>query len=195
MFENDILKERRCQILKNGDILRDYKLFLMENVENKTHKIVDYSLLLNTLFDIPFRICIEMDNNRVDDALYMRNEFLEDDICRGIDVSNVENRQVSVFEVLFALAKRMENDILCDPMEEFDHSADHFWMMLRNLGVEKYSNGRFLEGEVREKVDKFVRREYGRDGFGSIFPVKNKKVDMRKLEIWEQMNVFLMENL
>lgn len=181
--------------MRNADILRDYKVFLMENVQNRMHQLVDYSLLLNCLFDIPFRSYVEMDNNRIEDAIYMRKEYLYDDISRGIDVSIVEDRYVSVLEVLIALAKRMENDILCDPMEEIDHSADHFWLFLRNLGVERYSNGRFLEAEVRDKCEKWVRREYKKDGTGSIFPIRKPKNDQRKIEIWAQMHAYLMENL
>lgn len=180
--------------MRNSTILKDYKAFLMENVENRTHKVVDYSLLLDTLFNIPFNAYIDMDNNRIQDAICMREEYLETDKMRGFDVSAVEDRYISAFEVLFALAKRLENDILCDPMEEIDHSADHFWMFLKNLGVEKCSNGRFSEAIVRDKVEKWVRREYQKDGFGSIFPVTKPKCDMRKLEIWDQMNAFLMEN-
>ena len=180
--------------MRNSTILKDYKAFLMDEVENRTHKVVDYSLLLSVLFDIPFKAYVNMDNNRIEDAICMREEYLETDKMRGFDVSAVEDRYVSVFEVLFALAKRLENDILCDPMEEVDHSADHFWRFLKNLEVEKYSNGRFSEAIVRDKVEKWVRRDYKKNGFGSIFPVKGDKIDMRKLEIWDQMNRYLMEN-
>ena len=180
--------------MPGSDILNAYKRFLFENVENREHPLEDYCLLLNVLFNIPFKSYIDMDNNRIDDALYMREEYLSDDIYSRIDDSAIRDRYVSVFEVLFTLAKRMENDILCDPLEEVDHSADHFWMFLRNLDVEKYSNDRILEAEIRDKCEKWVRREYGKDGFGSIFPVKNSKNDMRHIEIWQQMSLYIREN-
>lgn len=180
--------------MPNNDILKDYEVFLMENVQNKTHSVTDYCLLLDILFNIPFKSHIDMDNNRIEDAYYMRKEYLSDDIFRRIDGSIIKDRYISVFEVLFALSKRMENDILCDPMEEIDHSADHFWLFLRNLGVEKYSNGRINEAEIRYKVEKWVNRDYEKDGTGSIFPVKGSKIDMRKVEIWQQMSIYIMEN-
>lgn len=180
--------------MRNDDILRQYKAILFENVEDRAHQLADYCLLLNCLFNIPFKSFIAMDDNRIEDALYMRKECIDSEIGRRYDVSSVEDRYVSVFEVLFALSKRMENDFLCDPMEEIDHSRDHFWLFLRNLGVEKYSNDNFLETNVREKVEKWVRREYRKDGFGSIFPVRRPKKDMRTLQIWDQMSVYILEN-
>ena len=180
--------------MENNDIVREYRTFLIDEVTDYRHEAADYCLLLNTLFDIPFRAYVEMDNNRIDDALDMRIEYISNQDYHRIDYSAVKNRFVSCLEVLISLAKRMENDILCDPMEEIDHSSDHFWMFLRNLDVEKYTNDRFLEAEIRLKVEKFIRREYKKNGVGSIFPVKSDKIDMRKLEIWDQMNRFLMEN-
>lgn len=180
--------------MRNNDILCDYKRFIFEKVENRAHEMVDYSLLLNTLFNIPFKCYLAMDENRMEDAIDMREDFISELFDRKIDVSIVKDRYISVLEVLLALAIRMEKDILCDPMSDFDHSSDHFWVFLRNLGVEKYTNDRFLEGEVREKCEKFVRREYDRNGFGGIFPLKKCHNDVRKMEIWGQMMSYINEN-
>ena len=194
MFEKYILEERRAKYVRNNDILNDYWSFLCGEVENREHQMADYCLLMKILWKIPFKSFNPMDDNRIEDALDMRNEYLRDISRYRIDTSVVEDRYVSCLEVLISLAKRMENDILCDPMEEIDHSADHFWTFLRNLDVEKYSNDRISEAEINEKVTKWVRREYQKDGFGSIFPIRRPKNDMRKLEIWDQMSCYVMEN-
>ena len=43
-------------------------------------------------------------------------------------------------------------------------------------------------------VDKLLGRDYFRDGFGGLFPLKHAKKDQRKVEIWYQLQNWLMEN-
>ena len=181
--------------MRNSDILDDYKGHLRGIIENRDHQMRDYSRLIDCLFKIPFESFHPMDNNRISDAKMMRDEILfNEHRTARVDISVVEDRYISVLEVLIALAHRMENDILCDPMSEIDHTSDYFWVFLRNLDVEQFENVRFNEINVREKVEKWVRREYEKDGFGSIFPMKKPRNDMRKIEIWNQLGDYVMEN-
>lgn len=149
--------------MQNEAILEKYEVFLMKFMENPHHKVADYSRLMDCLFNIPFYAFVKMDNNRIEDAIYMRNEYLSSDNLRGINTSIIKDRYISVLEVLIALAKRMENDILCDPMEEIDHSSDHFWLFIRNLGLENMTNIAFDGDFIREKVTKWVHREFNKD--------------------------------
>ena len=181
--------------MRNSDILEDYKGCLRSLVENDDHKMSEYCRLVDFLFKIPFESFHPMDNNRISDAKSMRDEIVHNEYgARRIDATIVLDRYISVFEVLIAIAHRMWNDILCDAMTEEDHTSDYFWEFLRNLDVEKYTNERFNELNVREKVEKWVRREYEKDGFGSIFPMKKPRNDMRKIEIWDQLGDYIMEN-
>ena len=103
--------------MRNGAILGEYFTYLMENVVNRTHSIVDYSMLLSTMFDIPFEIVLEMDENRVADVIVIRNDFVSEEFGdKRIDCSIIFDHKVSVFEVILAISKRMEHE-LCDPTE------------------------------------------------------------------------------
>lgn len=177
--------------MRNGDILKEYYCNLLEDVADSKHNLNDYCLLLNVLFDIPFTYSIEMDENRAFDA-----KTLRDDICNEYDLQFdvILKRKISVLEVLIALAKRIETDILMDPMSGKDNSSTYFWEMLRNLGLEDLKNDVFSEAKVRFKVEKWLKREFDRDGFGSIFPLKRPKCDQRRIEIWSQMQAYLGEN-
>lgn len=135
-----------------------------------------------------------MDENRIEDAFDMREDFISEIFYKRFDTSVVSDRYASVLEVLLALAIRMEKDILCDPMSNVDHSIDHFWIFIRNLGIENCRNDAFSEAKVRDKCEKWIRREYDRNGVGSIFPLKKVKKDVRKMEIWGQMQSYVMEN-
>lgn len=167
---------------------------LASEICQKDHSIYDYSMLLRRLYDIPFEVRVEMDENRKMDALNMKMEYVESDLAPEHGTRVLVERFISVLEVLFALAKRMENDILCDPMTEIDNSSMYFWDMLRNLDVEKYKNDNFKGINVDEKVCKWLRRDYTHDGKGSIFYVPRSKIDMRKEEIWNQMQCYIMKN-
>lgn len=180
--------------MRNNDILYKYETHLYEKVENDSHDIADYSKLLDTLFRIPFRSYIYMDNNRMEDASDMRFDYISELFNSKEDTSIIEDRYISVLEVLIALAIRMEKDILCDPMSENDHSSDHFWVFLRNLGVENDTNDDYFEENVRKKCEIWMTREYDFNGNGSIFPLKGNKNDARKMEIWTQMNIYILEN-
>lgn len=177
--------------MRNGDILFEYFENLLNEILDSKHHIVDYSMMLRTMFDIPFVWVLEMDENRAEDGQTLRN-----DICRDNDLQYdfIINRKISVLEVLIALAKRMESDILGDPMSEIDNSSAHFWLMIKNLGLEKCSNGNFSEAILRDKIEKWMLRDIGKDGSGSIFPLKRPKNDQRKVEIWSQMQAYIMEN-
>ena len=167
---------------------------ICSEVCKKEHSVYDYSMLLRRLYDIPFEVVVEMDENRRTDAYNMKMEYIESDLAPIHGTTVLEDRFISVLEVLFALAKRMENDILCDPMTEIDNSSRYFWDMLMNLDVEKYRNDNFRGINVDEKVAKWLRRDYSRDGKGSIFYVPRAKIDMRKEEIWNQMQCYIMKN-
>lgn len=167
---------------------------LTSEICQKGHDIYDYSMLLRRLYDIPFEVRVEMDENRRVDAMTMKMEYIESDFGPKTGENSLIGRYISVLEVLFALAKRMENDILGDPMTEIDNSSVYFWDMLRNLDVEKYRNDNFKRVNVDEKVCKWLRRDYSRDGKGSIFYVPRSKIDMRKEEIWVQMQSYIMKN-
>lgn len=180
--------------MRNNDILDSYKDYLYNEVVDSEHNLADYSLLLSVLFDIPFESFNPMDNNRISDAFNMRMEYLDSEFGEKCDYFVVKDRYISVLEVLIALGKRLFWDIMCDPMLENDDSHLYFWEFLRNLDVEKYSNDNFKELNIRDKVKKWVCRDFKKDGSGSIFPLKKAKTDQRKEEIWNQMQCYLMEN-
>lgn len=177
--------------MRNGDILRNYVSSLLSMVEDKDHNLSDYSLLLEELYSIPFTCTIEMDLDRGRDAEILRNDICEEN---GLLFDVILSRKISVLEVLIALARRIENDILADPMSGNDNSNHYFWEMLENLGVEKYKNDNFKVLNVHEKVEKWLDRDFKKDGNGSIFPLKHPKHDQRAIEIWAQMQAYLMEN-
>lgn len=165
-------------------------------IELKVDPDLDYRTMLDTLSDIPFTWTIPNDENRAGDGSSLRLRFAVESNLRCLESSLDE--PASVLEVLYALALRIENEVMYEP-ELGDRTNDWFWMMLKNLGLDRFSNktifrddrgdyGRFFN--VCEQIDdivyRWMDRTYNRDGTGGIFPMPGSKKDQRKIEIWRQ---------
>jgi hypothetical protein len=46
---------------------------------------------------------------------------------------------------------------------------------------------------IDEKIEALIWRTYEPDGSGGFFPLKNAKEDQTKVEIWYQMNAYVIE--
>ena len=130
------------------------------------------------LFHIDFKWSIETDSNRVFDALQLR--YLYNHRFGKIDKS-----PASVLEVLIALAKRCEDDVMQDP-EFGDCTYLWFWTMIENLGLMDQTDDNFDEEKASEIIYIFLNRRYKRNGKGSIFYTTDPHKDFRKADLWYQ---------
>lgn len=172
------------------DIKTEYFNHLVEMVCNKKHHRVDYIPLLDLLHSMKFEYFIDMDANRAADGEYLRKKWLQSEgIYEYLYV--FDDEKASVLEVLIAIAERLEFQV--GDIMKGDHTADKFWEILRNLDIEKYDSGNFKPLNIKEKVRNWMYRKYKKNGFGSIFPCEKCEKDMRNLQIWDQMSVYMME--
>lgn len=148
-----------------------------------------YRSLCAHLFKVPFRWDTDTrDDNRMEDGRELRYDFLtkfkidEDPIWMDLEIS--------VLEVLIGLARRLSF--------ETDEEVDKwFWTMLDNLNLRKYTDAVYLEGnwiDVDKIIDRFLDRKYKGNGEGGLFPIRHPKIDQRKVELWDQMANYLIEN-
>lgn len=94
-------------------------------------------------------------------------------------------------EMMTALAIRCEEHIMGDP-DIGDRTGQWFWSMLSNLGLGSMSDTNFDKYRVDMALERFLERDYQRNGKGGLFTVNNGR-DMRATEIWYQMNYYLSE--
>lgn len=154
-----------------------------------------YRKLLFRLHDIDFDYTIAMDGNRAEDGINLRYRF--GDECSYPDTliaSYLDVRPCSVLEMLIALAIRCEEHIMCDP-DIGNRTKEWFWSMIENLGLTSMHDSNFDKYYVDEIVERFLNREYKRNGEGGLFTVKHCKRDLRSVEIWYQMSWYLDEIL
>lgn len=158
---------------------------------------VKYSKLMSCLFDSTFIPVMSMDENRADDGKNLRYRFgRENDIPRGailIELDSGDHNDsdaCSMLEMMIALSIRCEETIMTD--EEYgDRTGTWFWNMIVSLGLGTMNDLRFDEKYVNIVIDRFINRQYKRNGEGGLFTINGIKKDMRKFEIWYQMCWYL----
>ena len=175
--------------------IESYFDWLCERVGIQDKHVKD-SQAIDILYTTTFEVCkkyqkqVALDEARIEDALSMREKFMNDSdfepmfdtrFLLGVGLSDV-----SIFEIIVALADRM----VYNCSDSIDRDAA-FFIMFRNLfsGIDEND----IE-KLHERVQNFLDREYGKDGFGGLFPLKNPKKDQRKVEIWYQMMAYIIEN-
>ena len=169
-------------MIGNAVVDNAYFSWLMDKIECYDD---EYIQIMEILDDIPFRWTVDHDDNRAEDGKCLRELFMYEEDWHTCPK---EDQECSVLEMLVALAERIEEDIMWDP-NEFDRSADWFWMMINNLGITDRTEN------VEEIINNFLDRKYDKSGNGGLFPChflngKNQK----KMEIWHQMQEYMMEN-
>lgn len=142
-----------------------------------------YTTLLNKLYSMNFIPKIERDENRATDGLMLREDFE----WNG-------DRPCSVLEMIIALAGRFDGNSGFDE----EHARYNFWIMVENLGIDIFDDGYvrknpYSQLKIESIIQNFMNRNYRSDGFGGLFPLKKAKYDQRKIEIWDQMQEWLIE--
>ena len=160
------------------------KLISDDNVEAS-----DYRKLLLFLNDIPFSYIIPMDDNRIADGIDLRYRFGYDtEIPYAQIATYLDIRPTSVLEVMVALSLRIEEQFI-----DGDDVGKWFWIMIGNLGLAEYKDLYFNKAKVDRIVKQFIERDYDKSGRGGLFITNNDNTDMRNMEIWDQMHLYLNE--
>lgn len=156
--------------------------------------ICDYSELLGVLNDIPFYYILEMDGNREMDGVALRYRFGYENSISSDDISvTIGDDPCSVLEMMTALCIRCAEQIIDDGISE--HTKRLFCDMLRSLGLDEQTNGHVDILAVQRIVARFLNRKFGKNGRGGLFTVTCPERDMRNVEIWYQMCLYLDEQM
>lgn len=161
----------------------------------KDAKGLSYRKLLCKLYDTPFNYTVAMDGNRAEDGVDLRYRFgYECGFANSAVADYLDNKDCSVLEMMVALAIRCEEHIMDNP-DIGDRTGKWFLDMIVNLGLEKMTDDHFDKRYVESVLDRFLNREYRRNGDGGLFTVHHSRIDMRSVEIWYQAMWYLDEVL
>lgn len=166
-----------------------YFSWIEKLISNDEMKASDYRKLLSFLNDIQFDYLIPMDDNRIADGIDLRYRFGYDtEIPYSQIATYLDIRPASVLEVMVALSLRIEEQFI-----DGDDVGNWFWIMIANLGLAEYKDLYFNKAEVDRIIKKFLKRDYEKNGRGSLFITNDRNKDMRQIEIWDQMHLYLNE--
>lgn len=147
-----------------------------------------YLYLLQAMRAKTFTWTIPNDENRANDGKNLRIKYGN---LVGRDGTELKGA-CNFLEMCIALATRINDDI-------FEHDpgskpARWFWIMMENCGLDKYTDEKFDEIEVNKIMDRVILRRYSKTGKGGFFPIKDPKRDQREIELWYQMQNYIIEN-
>lgn len=186
----------------------EYFRWLANSVGLNDHNGRSYWQLAKALDNIIFYSSVKNDNNRIGDAVSMRNRWVNDytasekivdSMKQAIDdvaISALIARSATVLEVLVAFSIRIEEDIMLDDTKG-DRTRKWFWIMIGNLGLGVCADDNPLVLDpyyISSRVGRMLDRSYSANGDGGLWPVKFAKADQRKVEIWYQFSAWLNEN-
>ena len=162
---------------------QDYFLWLTSQIAVPANNRNRYDDLFQRMYDTEFVWIVGNDENRLQDGADLRTEFLNGS-------RPAIKHPVSLLEVLIALSRRVAFSSLSERRPEV-----WTWRLIKNLGLNKASDP--LVGQKAENVEAILEalvwRNYRPDGKGGFFPLKHPREDQTKLEIWDQMNAYVIE--
>lgn len=146
-----------------------------------------YLYLLQAMRAKTFTVVVPNDANRAEDGKHLRVKF-------G-DISGLPGEikgACNFLEMCIALATRINDDI-------FEHDinskpARWFWLMMENCGLDKFTDDEFDDLMVNKIMDRVILRRYSKTGKGGFFPIKQPRQDQREVELWYQMQNYVIEN-
>ncbi|MEG1523869.1 MAG: hypothetical protein RR475_02460 [Clostridia bacterium] len=157
----------------------------------KYSKKLSYHKLLRLLHNIEFIYVIGIDGNRAEDGIDLRYRFGYENAYSGpIIAKYLDNRSCSVLEMIIALAIRCEENIMDDP-DIGNRTGQWFWNMIVSLGLGSMNDEKFDKTYVVEVINRFLNRDYKRNGEGGLFTIEHCERDLRNVEIWYQMGWYL----
>lgn len=161
----------------------EYYIWLTKKISIPNGK--SYLDLFERMHNLEFIWTVPNDDNRVQDGIDLRGEFLE---IRGGGELILDG--ATCLEVLVALSRRMA--FIADGGHR---STQWAWTLLKNLRLHRFSDP--VTSDRMKRVDDILHdlvwRNYHADGRGGFFPLQNPEVDQTKVEIWHQLNAYVSE--
>lgn len=174
-------------------VSEDYFNYLYNIVCDVTASI-KYVELLHFLYDTKFEYDNAMDENRANNGIDLRYRFAMDCQYSKSEIdAYIGYMPCNMLEMMIGLALSIEEHIMDDPTCG-NRTGQWFWNMITSLGLSGMCDGQFNEWRATEVMNRFVDRNYKRNGEGGLFTISDNSIDMRELEIWHQAMCYLNDN-
>lgn len=174
-----------------------YFNWIVKTVSDSEH-IHGYKMILEDLYARDFTWTIIFDENLADQGIRLRDRYLASSkTARKLaDIYGPIDKPCSILEMMVSLALSCEENV----MQNYENNRTRywFWSMIESMGLDIYDDFSYDEAAVCDILDRFLARNYDKNGRGGLFTlqksVKNDQKDMRNIDIWMQMNAWLIDN-
>lgn len=150
-----------------------------------------YWSLARQLYTTEFKWFLPNDDNRVYEGKELRLEFLEMNPDANTPDQLWLEEGASFLEMLIALSRRLSF------ADERASSMEWFWQLLKNLGLHDLTDDDYKKKDLVDYVDWTLQRvrdrTYDPNGRGGLFPLEHTDIDQTHVEIWYQMQYYLIE--
>jgi hypothetical protein len=132
------------------------------------------------------------DNNRLEDGRALRYEFISQAGYERVDARWM-GMSCSFLELMMGLSRRLSFLVGREPRE-------WFWHLVYVIGAHPCSDSNYrrapvqLHNRIDAMMDRIIWRQYHPNGYGGFFPLDHPQEDQRFVEIWYQMNAYLIEH-
>lgn len=179
--------------MSTHDLNGRYFQWMYQLMCNGRYGRTSYRKLFMKLYHTPFTYFIPLDDNRAADGIDLRYRFgREKGYSDALIASYLDDKPCSVLEMMVALAIRCEEHIMEDD-EIGDRTGQWFWNMIVSLGLGQMDDTRYDMKYVSDVLNRFLERDYARNGKGGLFTIEYCPHDMRSIDIWYQLCLYLNE--
>lgn len=146
-----------------------------------------YIDLLRLMHEKEFVWFVPNDDNRIMDGLDIRTEWILH-VLEAVGPPVDLGIPCSFLEVLIGISRRMGFITSEEP-------SGWAWQLILNLELNRMRDplSRYKKAKTDEILERVIWRTYERDGAGGFFPLTRPRHDQRKIEIWAQMNAYIIE--
>lgn len=171
-----------------SDLLDDQYIEWLYNLVGRQAENVDHWHLMKQLNSREFVAMPEApsDENRCADGMALRQEFRRHHRNVVVEQHWLE-MGCSVLEMLIGIARRLSFEMPDGEVGEW------FWHLIGNLGLTRYHDGRWHGRAVDQVIERIIWRQYSYDGNGGLFPLNQPQDDQRRVELWFQMESYMLE--
>lgn len=163
-----------------------YLAWLEPQLRDKDSPAGEYWGLVNLMFDKEFTWSVPHDDNRIADALQLRNEFSDETRFRRSQVERLG--PCSFLEVLIGLSRRLA-------FIAGGEAPGWAWILMGNLELQNMKDPLSTRkiNRINSIMDTVIERRYSPDGMGGFFPLAWPDDDQTVIELWYQMNFYVEE--
>lgn len=184
--------------VSHGLYARDFEWLYSFDTDGDPDPYDKEEIILDEMNRITFVVDgrVKMDENRVSDAYDMRSRYLmEAGYPSYFKTKYLDHISATVFEVLVALSVRCDKDIMGDPDFPELTAPLWFWIMVGNLNfrADELDSEEQIRRSVDYRCDIFMTRKYSAYGHGGPYLVTNPPKDLRKTDLWMQLQWFCTE--